>query len=298
MPPARAARASIVARRHAIAYIEDMSADALAQILRQQSADVLAAWTSRYERSSIRLHRDVSARTYVGLVAPMCDALAVALVDHGELRPGHASTRDLEQGCAFVGARLATSGAAGFDVAAVITAMRDAVLEFAAADLHVALAGLFEWLVILALDTFSSATRRSIEERAAEQLEIGTPIIMIAPELPALILVGEPPPAVLDAVLARTLMAVIAASARVLIVDASGLALPGRPELLRALRKWCESKSLTLVHLVLVGVSGEVRRQWTDLFAEYGIGSTTASGFDTAVATSLERVGMGLRRRS
>jgi hypothetical protein len=274
-----------------------MSADALAQLLRQRPADVLDAWAGRYERSPLRLHREVGARTYVGLVAPLCDALAVALVDDGELRPGHAGTRDLEQGCAFIGARLATSGAVGFDVAAVITALRDAVAEFAAADLHPALERLFEWLVILALDAFSSATRRSIEERAAEQLEIGTPVLMVTPELPALILVGEPPPAVLDAILARALMAVIAASARVLIVDASGLAAPGRPELLRALRRWCESKSLTLVHLVLVGVAGEARRQWTELLTEHGIGATVASGFEAAVVVGFERVGVSLRRR-
>ena len=281
-----------------MAYIHGMSADALAQVLRQQTPEVMAAWTARYERSTMRLHREVAARTYVGLVAPLCDALAVALVDNGDLLPGQPGTRDLEQGCAFIGARLATSGAAGFDVAAVVTALRDAVLEFAGADLRVGLEALFEWLVILALDAFSGATRLSIEEKAAEQLEIGTPVIMITPELPALILVGEPPTSVLDSVLARTLMAAIAASARVLIVDASGLAKPGRPELLRALRKWCESKSLTLVHVLIVGVSGDARRQWTELLVEHGIASSTASSFDTAVATAMDRVGIVLRRRS
>ena len=83
-----------------------------------ESPLVLDQWAATFERSPLRLHREFDARTYVGLVAPLCDALATALhaaADGGAaaLAPGQPGTRDLEQGCGFVGARLATSGAVG-----------------------------------------------------------------------------------------------------------------------------------------------------------------------------------------
>ncbi|MEZ4366130.1 MAG: hypothetical protein R2939_07560 [Kofleriaceae bacterium] len=212
------------------------------------------------------------------------------------LRAGTPATRELEQGCGFLGARLATSGA-GFDVAAVV-AVRDAAVELAPPELHAPLARLFEWLTVIALDAFAAAGRRAVEERAIEELELGTPVYLATPDVPAVMLVGEPPRATLDSIFGRVLLAVIAASARSLVVDVSGLAAPGRPELLAAVDAFLGSDRLAAVEVQLVGVSGEVRRRWQAMAAGRGVGLAVHDRFEAALAAALERAGTQLRRRA
>lgn len=287
-----------------MAYSAAVPVAEFVNLLRTQSPMVLERWASAFEASPLRLHREFDARTYVGLVAPLCDALAVAVHaaagtdGTAALAPGQPATRDLEQGCAFVGARLATSGAVGFDVGAVMVALRDALLGLAPAALHAPLTTLFEWLLVLALDAYASATRRSVEERAAEQLEMGTPILMVTPALPAVVLVGEPPRGVLDGILARVGMAVVAHSAKALLVDCSGLAAPARPELLAALDRWLASEPLAAVRLYIIGVNGEARRWWTERATARRLSIEFATGFDAAVAAALDGQGMVVRRRA
>lgn len=196
------------------------SATTLAESLRNRGDAVLASWTHRFERSQLRFQRAVEAKVHAGLMVPMIEALAVAVTGGAaELRAGRPLVRELERACSFTGARMATTGSSGFDVAAALISLRDATIEFAEADHAVALGELFEWLVVVALDAYASAGTQSVRERAAEQLEQGMPVVLITPEVPAVFLIGDPGSQVLDSVLARSLLLVVGSGARTLILD-------------------------------------------------------------------------------
>src|SRR5207248_1031307 len=122
------------------------------------------------------------------------------------------------------GASLSASGLSGFDVAALVLALRDAVLEFATDDWASAISDVFEWLVVIALDAFATAGSMSAAEKAAEQLEAGTPVVLVTPEVPAVLLVGAPRGDAIDSILARALLLVVRVGAPTLVLDVSGLA--------------------------------------------------------------------------
>src|SRR5262245_2850281 len=160
---ARDAAARQVAPTGAAGYHRVVSAaTTLAESLRHRGDAVLAAWTHRFERSQLRFQRSVEARNHAGLMVPMIEALAVAVTGGAaELRAGRPLVRELERACSFTGARMAGTGASGFDVAAALLSLRDATIEFAEADQAQALGELFEWLVVVALDAFATAGTQS-----------------------------------------------------------------------------------------------------------------------------------------
>ena len=60
----------------------------------------------------------------------LVEALSFAVSSGADqLRPGSMALRDLEKATAFAGASLAAGGASGYEVAALLLALRDAVLE-------------------------------------------------------------------------------------------------------------------------------------------------------------------------
>jgi hypothetical protein len=262
----------------------------LAGALRDRVDDVVAAWTTRFERSPLRLRRDVPANAYASMMRPLCEALAIA-IDTGEaaMRRGSPASREIEKGCGFIGGHLATGGATGFDVAAVILTLRESVMTIAAETDRRALDELFEWLMVIALDAFATAGTRTAEERANEALEIGTPVLRLTHDIPAVILVGEPAPGILDAIFGRVTLTVIGASAKTLIVDVTGLAAPARPALLEAVDRWLSNKRMAAVLLALVGVSGEVRKRWQDIATAREVELTVCDSFETAFALAQRR---------
>jgi hypothetical protein len=282
-----------VARRVVARYdarVSDTGAMTLAESLRTRGDAVLASWTHRFERSPLRFQRAVEAKVHAGLMVPMIEALAVAVTGSADdLRPGRPLMRELERASSFAGARMATTGVAGFDVAAALFALRDASVEFAAADQAGSLGELFEWLVVIALDAFATAGTQSVREKAAEHLEHGMPVVQITPEVPAVLLVGDPPPAVLDSVLARSLLLVVGSGARTLILDQTGLADPSAPPVVEAIERLFAHRRMGQVQIALVSAAGEARTAWSDVGARHGVEVVGFDRFDAAFAHAVER---------
>lgn len=267
--------------------------------LQEHGSDVLESWLVRFERSPTRLRRATAAKTYASQAANLIDALAVAASGGvSELRPGAALSRELERSCAFLGGQLSSSGASGFDVAAFLLALRDAVLEHATPQESPPITALFEWLVILALDSFATAGILSLQERTTEQLESGTPVVQLAPKVAAVLFVGGPTTATMDSLLSRGLMLAIGLGSNCLIIDVTGLSEPALALFPKTIAAFLEREHPPSIELILVGATRSVSDACQDVAAKGSRRLSTVERLDTAVAQALDRNGYAMVRRS
>lgn len=277
----------------------ELPPDSLPHALRHRAEAVLASWAHRFERSPLRMPRPIDPRQHGAVIAGLIEALGEAtLSPASELRPGAAAVRELEKTTTFAGAGMAAAGATGFDVAAMIVALRDAVLEFASADEHGRVVDIFEWLVVVALDGFATAGVMSTKERADAQLEAGIPVLLITPDVPAVILLGAPSGATIDGVLARTMLLVVRTGAKALLIDVAGLADAQAPSVTESVDRFFAQPRLAKVELLLIGAPDSAAKIWHALGARRGVTVRPLERFDEAVAVALDRAGTLLVRRS
>jgi hypothetical protein len=273
-------------------------AGTLAHALRTQSERVVSSWGHRFERSTLRLPRPVDPRQHGAVVAGLIEALGEAtLHPDARFRRGGPDLRELEKASSFAGGAMFAGGASGFDVAALFLSLRDAVTEFASAEQIGVLAELFEWLVILALEGFATAGAVSATERADEQLEAGTPVVLITPDVPAVFLVGAPGAATVDAILARAMLLLVRTGARTLILDASGLADAIAPPVTEAVDRLLAHPRLAGVDVTLVGVTDDAATVWQRMATQRGASLKVHERLDSAFALALDRAGCQLVRR-
>ncbi|MBK9037015.1 MAG: hypothetical protein IPL61_38155 [Myxococcales bacterium] len=271
----------------------------LASTLATARETVLSSWAHRYDRSTKRGPGARVARQHGAIVSGLLEALAVTVAgEQVTLAPGHPAMRDLEKATVFAGATWSSEGATGFEVAAIVATLRDAVLEHADLELAPSLTELFEWLSILALDAFATAGRRSVAERAAEQLEAGTPVLLLTPELPAVLLVGAPTEDVLDSVLARAMLLVVRVGAPTLLLDVSGLADETARPVTVALARLFEHRRMGQVELAVVGAGAGVADRWRRTAESHKVATSWFERFDDALAHAATRAGLGIVRRS
>lgn len=296
----------------------------LSHVLLERTDEVLASWSHRFDRSALRWPRPIDPRQHGALVQSMLVALGETIqepqsfesrTDAGagtgdtdrvrrgtippqRLFPGSAEVRELEKAAALAGASLSSSDdLSAFDVAALMLALRDTVLEFATGEWAPAIGDVFEWLVCIALDSFSTARAASARERAAEQLEAGTPVVLVTPEVPAVLLVGAPGGDQLDSILGRALLLVVRVGAPTLVLDISGLTDPNSPDVLEAAGRFFDQKRMGAVEIALSGVSPAVADAWITLGRARGVTVTSVDRFDAAVARALDRAGCQVVRR-
>jgi hypothetical protein len=289
----------------------------LSHVLLDRTDEVLASWSHRFDRSALRVPRPIDPRQHGAMVQSMLIALGETVqepqpytgrsddtdrirrgtIPPQRLTPGGADVRELEKAAAIAGASLSASGLSGFDVAALVLAVRDAVLEFASGEWHAAIGDVFEWLVVIALDSFAAAGAASAQERAAEQLEAGTPVLLITPEVPAVMLVGAPRGDQLDSILGRALLLVVRVGAPTLVLDVSGLTDPNAPEVIEAGARFCDQKRMREVEIALSGATPAARDAWAAVAASRGVPLHAVDRFDAAVARALERAGVQVVRR-
>jgi hypothetical protein len=270
----------------------------LAHALRHEGDRVLSSWGHRFERSALRVPRPVDPRQHGALVAGLIEALGEAtLHPDARLRPGAAELRELEKASSFAGGAMLAGGASAFDVAALVLSLRDAVTEFASADQIAALGELFEWLVVLALDGFATAGAVSARERADEQLEAGTPVVLLTPEVPAVFLVGAPGQATLDSILARAMLMVVRTGARSLLIDASGLAEAGAAPVTEAVDRLLAHPRLSGVQIELIGAPDDAASTWRRMAQSRGAALEAHDRLDAALLVAFERAGYQLVRR-
>lgn len=258
---------------------------------------VTASWSHRYGRSPLRGPGATIASGHANLIDGLIESLAVAASgEPSDLRPGSAALRDLEKATAFAGAAMASGSASGFEVAALLTALRDAVLEHADIELVGPITELFEWLGFIALDAFAMAGRRAAQERAADQLEAGTPVLLLTREIPAVFLVGAPPESTLDGIFARAMLLVVRVAAPTLIIDASGLSEPDAPAVTGAVGRLLGHRRMRQVELAMVGAEATTGR-WQAMARAAEVALVTFERFDDAFAHAASRAGLNLIRR-
>jgi hypothetical protein len=271
----------------------------LPHALRHRAEAVLASWAHRFERSPLRMPRPIDPRTHAALVAGLIEALGEASLSPAtEWRPGAGAVRELEKQTTFAGSGLAAGGASGYDLAALVLSLRDAVLEFAGADDRAPVHDLFEWLVVVALDAFATAGAVSARERAEVQIEEGTPVILITPELPAVLLIGAPGAATVDGILARTLLLVVRTGAKSLLLDVSGLTDPASPTITEAADRFFAQTRLAPVEIELVGALEPTATAWQRMAHKRGVTLRSFDRFDAAVVAALTRAGASVVRRT
>jgi hypothetical protein len=271
----------------------------LAAVIRERSSEILASWLGQFERSPLRFRRATKAATHTAQVANLVEALSVA-VSNGchELKPGANVARELERSAAFLGAQFASEGATGFDIAALLLELRDAVAALADSEDAAALTRLFEWLTTVALDAFAASGMQSLRERQADQLESGTPVIEVLPKVPAVLLVGAPSTSTIDSLLSRAWMLSVGTGAPCLIIDCGGLAEPGEKNFDAGYRSFLEQAQGSALQVILCNVRHALRERALVATGERGLSCQHFDRFDSAVAHALERAGYLLMRRS
>ena len=265
-------------------------------VLRERSGEILATWIARFERSSLRFRRATKSATYTAQVSNLVEALAVASHTNTDLRPGSDATRELERSAAFLGAQFAAEGATGFDIAALLLELRDVVTTVTTADETVAVSRLFEWLTVVALDTFAASGLQSLRERQNDQLEVGTPVVEILPRVPAVFLVGAPNASVLDGLLARAWMLAVGTGSPCLIIDTNGLAESGENNFDVGYQGFLDQAEGSVLQILLSRARRGLRERAAAMFSKHGLALQHFDRLDSAVAHALERGGHLLMR--
>ncbi len=281
----------------------------IGDLLREQEAELLMRWVEAYRASPLRMPRPVDPQMVARLVSPILECLADALgpsANPGRARteppggaaqlpasalvPGSTLAREVEKAAALVGALHATGDASGFDVSALFFALRDLFAALWSVDEQerATLVRFAEWLSAVACDSFSAARVQAERERWREQLEDGTPVVLIAPELPAAFLVGRPDGVLLDSVLSRLLLLVVRVGARAAVIDAAGMGDPARPEVLEALGRFLAHRKISgSVSLVAVGLADDPEQEWRQLADRSRTDLTFEAHLDRALARAL-----------
>jgi len=268
----------------------------LSDVLRERSSEILAGWIVRFERSPLRFRRATKAAAHTAQVANLVEALGVAA--SSELRPGSGATRELERNAAFLGAQFASEGATGFDIAALMIELREVVAEMASGEEVIALNRLFEWLTVVALDTFAASGLQSLRERVAEQLELGTPVVEVLPKVPACLLVGAPSASMIDSLLSRAWMLAVGTGAPCVIIDCAGLAEAGEKNFDEGYRLFLDQAEGSAIQILVSTSRRSLREKATALAGERGLAFQHFDRLDSAVAHAVERAGYLLMRRS
>ncbi len=274
-----------------------VTAPLLSDVLRERSSEILAGWIVRFERSPLRFRRATKAASHTSQVANLVEALGVA-ASSSDLRPGSGATRELERNAAFLGAQFASESATGFDIAALMLELREVVLSMAPADEVAPLTRLFDWLTVVALDTFASSGVQSLREKIADQLELGTPVVELLPKVPACLLVGAPPAGVIDGLLSRAWMLAIGTGAPCVIIDCGGLAEAGEKNFETGYRDFLVQAEGSAIQILLSTARRNLRERVMALAGERGLTFQHFDRLDSAVAHAVERAGYLLMRRS
>jgi hypothetical protein len=268
-----------------------------AAALTTRRAALIARWMQGYQDSRLRLPRRLDLDELSGAAEGLCEALGAGLGD-SDATPGHGALREAEKRVAFIGGSFGMAGASAFDLSAFVLALRDALAVDAASEAEqTALVGLFDWFCALALEGFATSREDALRLRHRDELERGTPLVMITHELPAALLVGDPDRAVLESIFGRLLLSIVRVGARAVIVDGQGLTRATDERVLESLTTFARHRKVEAgVLVVLTGLPPDAEASWQE-----ACGPTTrhqlVERFDDAVATALAAYGLKVGKR-
>lgn len=246
----------------------------------------------------MRFRRTGKAASHAAQVASLLEALTEASTAGPEaFRPGSDATRELERSAAFLGARFASEGATGFDVAALLVELRDVVVGMTSPDDVAAVSRLFEWLMVVALDGFAGSGLQSLREQMSDQLESGTPVCELAAKVPALLLVGAPTENAIGNLFARAWMLAAGTEAPCLIIDCTGLADVGEHAFKCGYRALVAQAAGSALQLVISGASRPIQAFTAAATQEAALAFQHFDRLDRALSHALERAGYLLMRK-
>ena len=277
---------------------------ALADALRSDLEKAASNWIEAYQRSELRFPGPVDAGSLRQLVAPVLENLLdllspsrAAVEKPVRLRPGSPDLREVEKAVAFLGGTLAASGASCFDVAALVLSLRETLAVHVSGPATAEVAAYVEWLSVLASDSFSSGNAQAERERMRDELEDGTPVVQVVPELPSALLVGSPDVGVLDSIFGRMVLLCVRVGAPCAIVDASGLADQTSSPVLVALERFLGHRKIAgRVELLAVGLVNDGEPRWSAVAHATGCTASFYTHFDAAVQRGLSAAGYRLVR--
>jgi hypothetical protein len=276
----------------------------LVAALGDRPEDVLAEWLRSYRASPLRLPGPMADDELCRWIAPLLESLTEAFAPVprpdgrtaqpiSALVPGAADVREVEKAAAFLGGRMAAENVSGFDVAAVFTALRDALSPYcpgAAGEVH----AFIEWLTVLALDALVTARERALLERTREELERGTPVVLVAPDVAAVFLIGRPDSLALDTIFGRLMLRVARIGARAVIIDVTGLASGVDDVIFESVGRFCQHRKIAgRIPVLVAGSEPEDRGRWQG-HAETAV---ISGSFEAALESALEHSEFRLVRR-
>ena len=266
--------------------------------LTTRRVDLIARWMQGYQDSRLRLPRRLDLDELSGAAEGLCEALGAGLGD-SDATPGHGALREAEKRVAFIGGSFGMAGASAFDLSGFVLALRDALAAFAASvEERAALVELFDWFCALALEGYATSREDALRLRHRDELERGTPLVMITHDLPAALLVGDPDRAVLESVFGRLLLSVVRVGAKAVIIDGSGLTRAADERVIDSLSSFARHRKVAggAVLLALSGLPSDAEAAWKDACGE-GTRHEIIERFDDAVTAALAMYGLKVGKR-
>ena len=266
-------------------------------VLQERRAEFVDRWLIAYRDSTLRVPLPVDLGELAGTANAIVEALVVALGEQA-ISPGANTLREAEKRVAFAGGSFGMAGASAFDVAALVCALRDTLVEELESEAElVEVYALGDWFCALAFEGYAVSRLDALRLRNRESLERGTPVVLVTPELPVAFPIGEPDRVVLEAMFGRLLLAVVRVGAPAVVIDANGLVAPTAEAVTDALGVFARHRKVAgILTLVLVGLSAEDEAIWRDT-----IGPATAvevlERFDDAIKRALAIGGLEVVRR-
>jgi hypothetical protein len=264
---------------------------------------VVDAWMNAFSTSRLRLpgrvDRDSLASSVEPIAHAMCELVAPDRAGRVALNlrflPGAGELREVEKAVSFVAANLGASGLTGFDVGALLFAFRDVLCARLQGQALAEMQHYMEWLAVLAGDSLATGREQALVERMRNELDEGTPLIMITPELPAALFVCRPDRGVVAGVFGRLLLTVVRTAARAVILDVRGMSVGMQEEFAEPLERFlCHPRVAGRVTVFGCGVRNDDANSWRALAAEAGVCLVLEGHFDLCVRAALDLAGWRL----
>jgi len=264
---------------------------------------VLAEWLAAFDSSVMRLHWGLDSEQLQASLKPIVQALAVVVAPDRmgrrpvqfRFEPGAQELREVEKSVSFASANFAVEGFSGFDAGALFLCLRDVLCASLDGDVLLEMQHYMEWLVVLAADSLATGREQAALEMWSNQLDEGTPLIMITPELPAALFVCQPGRRVVAGVFGRLLLAVVRTGGKAVIIDVRGVSGRLTEDFADALETFISHGRVAhRIRILACGVHADDVPRWENIASKHGADLHFENYFDSCVTTALAAGGWRL----
>jgi len=259
--------------------------------------DLVSEWSAAVVQSPIRLPNTLESAPLQASLAPIIEAFSTVVApdrngrrpSEFDFEPGSVAMREVEQALAFTIANFAAKGASGFFAAALILCLRDLLCAPLTGSAHSKMARYMDWLVAMTTDSLATGRERAALERWDEQLDEGTPLVMITPELPAALFVCAPNARVVSGVFARLTLTLVRTGASAAIIDVRGMAERFSSAFGEALNTFLGNERVAKrIRVIACGVHVSDVALWQEIGERHGVDLRFENYFDSCVQMGLE----------